>query len=81
MTSDVRNQRRPYAPGGLPCFLVMTADAEADLAVRLETAARSKKSKAGRTERICGWQDDSTVVDSIAIGRIWGPAEGKVPFE
>lgn len=48
----LRDQRCPNAPSWLPCFLVVATDAEADLSVDFETAARCCKTKARWTEWI-----------------------------
>lgn len=68
----VRYQSCPNAPGGLPGLLVMPTDAEADLAVGLKAAVGGHEAKARRTQGVCRRQDDSAVVDAIAIDGVGG---------
>lgn len=60
---------------------MVSTDAQAYLAVDLESAARGGETEAGRTERVGGWQHDAAVVDAFGVGRIGRSSEGEVPLE
>lgn len=50
----------------------MPTDAEADLAVGLKAAVGGHEAKARRTQGVCRRQDDSAMVDAIAIDGVGG---------
>lgn len=77
----LRYQSSPHSPGWLPCFLMVTADAEADLPISLETTARSHEAEAWWAERICWRQDYPPMIDSVAVHGAGRALERKVPLE
>jgi len=60
---------------------MVAANAEADLAVGLEAAARGQEAEAGWAQWVGGRQHDAAVVDAALEGRRWWPAQREVPFE
>lgn len=76
-----RNNSGADAPGRLPGLLMVAADAQADLAVGLEAAARGGEAEARGPERVGRGQDDAAVVEAGAVDRVGGPAQGEVPLE
>lgn len=60
---------------------MMTTNAEADLTVGLKSAVWGGEAKAWGPKRIRWRQDNTTMVDTLAICGIWRPSEGEMPFE
>lgn len=64
---NVRNDGSADTPRWLPCLLMMSTDAEADLAVRLESTVGGGEAEAGRAQRVGGRQNYPAVVKTLAV--------------
>jgi hypothetical protein len=51
---------------------MVSRDAEADLAVDFEAAGGGEEAEGWRAERVCGWEDDTAVVDAAGVRGWWG---------
>lgn len=60
---------------------MVTTYAEANLPVGLEAAVWSGEAKARRPERIRWRQDNTAMIDTLAVWGIWRTSEGEVPFK
>ena len=61
---------------------MMSADAQAYLAIDFKAAAGSEESETRWTERVRGWQHDAPVVYATSIWRGLGwSSQSEVPFE
>lgn len=60
---------------------MVAGDAEADLAVGLEAAARGGEAEGRGPQGVGGWQDDAAVVNAVGEGGVRWPAKCEVPFE
>lgn len=77
----LRDKGGSDAPGGLPCFLMVATDAEADLTIGLEAAVWGREAEARWPKRICWRQDYTAMVYTLAIWRIRRPSKGEMPFK
>lgn len=76
------HQRRPDTPRWLPCFLVVSRYAQADLAVDFEAAGGREEAEVWWSERVLRRQYYAPMVDATGVcGRGFGAFNCEVPLE
>lgn len=77
----LRDKGGSDTPGRLPCFFMVTTYAKANLPVGLEATVWSGEAKAWRPERIRWRQDNTAMINTLAVWGIWRASDGEMPFK